>query len=64
VNDIQLELLKSQGYTFERTEKRGTRLVAIAIKPRPDGKGTWKAEAAGADRREAERNLVLTITRK
>jgi hypothetical protein len=64
VNDIQLELLKSKGYTFVRTEQRGSRLVSIAIKPRPDGKGDWKAEADGMDRRDAERNLVLTVTRK
>jgi len=64
MNEIQLELLAAKGYTFVRTEKRGTRLVSIAIKPRPDGKGEWKAEAAGVDRREAERNLVLTVTRK
>lgn len=64
MNDIQLELLKSKGYTFERVEKRGTRLVAIAIKPRSDRKGVWKAEAAGDTPREAERQLVLTVTRK
>lgn len=63
MNEVGIKLLGALGWSFIRTEKRGTQYVAIATKPRPDG-GEWKSEAGGTTIPDAERRLVQVVTRR